>query len=148
MMGYNMSEEYSQKLLVGKVTILTDLHTEVTYLAYHSFWSSSLAPMVNADGSFVTQYKHKRFYFDILANNINDDMRILSQESSQKIAYYHERGTGVIYLLHKEFTTSSITPLAKPDGTYFTYSEWEKMHSFNPPSPELRERIKRSINKK
>lgn len=145
--GYNISEHHSQKLLVGKITILTDLHTDVTYLAYHSFWSSSLAPMVNADGSFVCN-PIGRFYFNLLDSNFNDDMRIVGQTSNQKIAYYHEYLTGVIYLLHKEFRTSSITPLAKSDGTYFTYSEWNEIHSFNPPSPELRKLIKRSINNK
>ena len=143
MISYNISEEYSQKLLFGKVTILADLHTETVFLAYHSFGSSSLAPMVNADGSFVTKYKHGRFWFELLDDNKNGDMPVLSQESNKKIAYYHELATGVIYLLHKELGTSSITPLAKPDGTYFTYPEWDKKHSIGEPSPELRERLNR-----
>ncbi len=145
MIRYNISEEYSQKLLFGKVTILADLHTETVFLAYHSSRSSSLAPMVNADGTFVTSYKHDRFWFELLDDNVTHGMPILSMNMRQKIAYYHELGTGVIYILHKELGTSSIAPLAKPDGTYFTYPEWDKMHSISSEiSPELLERLKKA----
>lgn len=65
MMRYNISEDYSQKLSVGKITVYTDWCTGITYLAYCHFLSSSFTPMVNTDGSYVTQYKHERFEFEI-----------------------------------------------------------------------------------
>lgn len=134
MMRYNISEGYSQKLSVGRITIYTDLCTGITYLAYRHFLSSSFTPMVNTDGSYVTQYKHERFGFELLDDTLLKHMPILGQESHSRISYYREWGTGVIYVLRSSFLTANLTPLVKEDGTYLSFEEWEDMHSIEQPS--------------
>ena len=144
MMRFNLSLEYSKKILGGKIRILTDLHTDVTYLSFTSFLSSSLTPMVNVDGSFVTNHHHDRFWFELLDDGRHKNMPVLGfPDRNENVAYYLEWGTGVIYLLHQNFLSTSICPLAKSDGTYFSYSEWKEMHSLSsePISPKLREHL-------
>lgn len=129
-MKNNIKQHHFQKLLFGaKLTIFEDLHTGVFYISYHDARSSTLFPMPNANGTYVISdnIENSNFHFSKLL--VEDDNTILGASYKQKIVYYHEMATNVIYIQHNDFVSSSIAPLAKKDGSFFTFSEWNNFYN-------------------
>ena len=129
-MENNVIQHHFQKLLfAGKITIFEDLNTKVYYIAYHVERSSTIFPMVNINGNYITSTNLENYDFHFSKLLVEDESSIYLANSRQKIVYYLEEATGIIYIQHTDLVSSSITPLINPDGSYFTYSQWKKIHN-------------------
>lgn len=129
-MENNVIQHHFQKLLfAGKITIFEDLNTKVYYIAYHDERSSTIFPMVNINGNYITSTNLENYDFHFSKLLVEDESSIYLANSRQKIVYYLEEATGIIYIQHTDLVSSSITPLINPDGSYFTYSQWKKIHN-------------------
>ena len=79
------------------------------------------------DPRLVLNLENYDFHFSKLL--VEDESSIYLANSRQKIVYYLEEATGIIYIQHTDLVSSSITPLINPDGSYFTYSQWKNIHN-------------------
>ena len=129
-MENNVIQHHFQKLLfAGKITIFEDLNTKVYYIAYHDERSSTIFPMVNINGNYITSTNLENYDFHFSKLLVEDESSIYLEKKKKKIVYYLEEATGIIYIQHTDLVSSSITPLINPDGSYFTYSQWKNIHN-------------------